>query len=151
MRRSWFSFMAVRSSRRLICILSIMISSSFISFSSSMSSAQAGQGFPSKMSHRSGRRIFVLHRLPRSAILILIRLWTCCGPRSMSNSISSLLRLHECTAYRIIFVGVEAIYLRYKKEDGSWTMDGSSSSDSPKFSCHMTSIAYVPPRIMHHD
>ena len=95
-----------------------------------MSSAQAAQGLPSEMTHRAGRRTFVLDRLHRPAILIW--LWICYGQRSMSNSISSFLRLYKHTAYRRICVGVKTIYLRYKKEMGE-----DRSSDSPLFSCHV--------------
>jgi len=79
-RGSWFSFMTVRSARRLMCIFSILVSNSVISISSwvipcsswviscssSMSSVQAAYSFPSKATHRSGRRTFMLDRLCRT-------------------------------------------------------------------------------------
>jgi hypothetical protein len=54
------------ASPRLLQTAIILIPSSFISFSSSMSSAHALQGLPSKTMHRSGRRTF-----HRATILIV--------------------------------------------------------------------------------
>ena len=73
MRWSWFSFMTVRRARRLLCNFSSIVSNSWTSFSSLMSSVYAAQGPPSKTTHRSGRRTFALDR---SWIVIP---WSCWG------------------------------------------------------------------------